>query len=359
LPFAPAKTALKVLSPKSWLSTDNNPDMKNNPTTDEVAGRMNWLTILRGWAVLLIVIYHVPLSHSTQENTFTIFTSEFNRFFAFRVPLFIFISGFLLHHTRIRRNGGFMPLLKDRFPRILYPYLFITVSLFLIKGLLPGVFKQEIDFSLAGILDIFLYPVRNPLITLWFLNAIFWFYLSYPLIQLSLKKPVYSIVLLAVAIAMHLLVPQNILLLDLSALTRLFVFFYAGVLFSAYHLNSRITPTILMVSVLIWIALFVMKQGGILFASAGIVSSIFLVQKIANYLPKLFGSFSNWYYQIYLTGTIFQIILFETAQKAGLHNYLIILSVLSVLVGIYLPVLMCRLIVKSRIGLLKTLLGFK
>jgi hypothetical protein len=102
-----------------------------------------------------------------------------------------------------------------------------------------------------------------------------------------------------------------------------------------------------------------MKQGGILFATAGIVSSIYLIQIISKLLPKLFSSFSNWYYQIYLTGTIFQIILFETAQRFGLHNYLLITSILSIIVGIYLPVLMCRLIVKSRIGILQTLLGFK
>lgn len=333
--------------------------MKNNPTADDVDGRINWLTILRGWAVLLIVIYHVPISQSTQEGGFTFITSEFNRFFAFRVPLFIFISGFLLHQTRINRNAGFVPLLKERFPRILYPYLFITISLFVIKGLLPGIFKQETDFSLTGLTDVFLFPVRNPLITLWFLNAIFWFYLSYPLIRLSLKKPAYTILLLALAIALHLLVPGDIQLLDISALTRLFVFFYAGVLFSSYHTSMRITPSIFAISLLIWIGLFILNQGGIAFAMAGIVSSVFLVQKISKLIPKLFSSFSNWYYQIYLTGTIFQIVLFETAQKAGLHHHLIIMSVLSVVVGIYLPVLMCKLIVKSRIGLLKTLLGFK
>ena len=106
--------------------------------------KTEWLTLLRSWAVLLVVICHSPLIDL--ENEVGDLARHFNAIFSLRMPLFFFISGFLLYLTKISKKSTFKTIFNSSISRILFPYLFITIVLFLLKGLFSHLFKQETNF---------------------------------------------------------------------------------------------------------------------------------------------------------------------------------------------------------------------
>ena len=66
--------------------------------------RINWLSVLQGWSMLLVVIGHVTLTNVFQDPE-TPVSAEIERIiYSFHMPLFMFISGFLFYLTKIGRN---------------------------------------------------------------------------------------------------------------------------------------------------------------------------------------------------------------------------------------------------------------
>ena len=75
--------------------------------------KIEWLAVLRGLNILLVVMFHVQLiDMSTGENH--AFCNEITSFFTpIRIPLFIFISGGLLFLSRIRKEWEIKKLYRD------------------------------------------------------------------------------------------------------------------------------------------------------------------------------------------------------------------------------------------------------
>ena len=90
--------------------------------------RIEWLAILRGMNILLVVMVHVQLVNMlTGENHFFCRALSFP-FHPIRMPLFIFISGGLLYLSRIRKEIPTKALYKDKFQRIVIPFVFFVIA---------------------------------------------------------------------------------------------------------------------------------------------------------------------------------------------------------------------------------------
>ena len=95
--------------------------------------RIEWLAVLRGLNILLVVIVHIQLvDMATGENHFFCRALSIP-FHPIRMPLFIFISGGLLYISRIRKQIETKALYKDKFQRIMIPFVFFVVVYYLIK----------------------------------------------------------------------------------------------------------------------------------------------------------------------------------------------------------------------------------
>jgi acyltransferase len=87
--------------------------------------KLAWLDILRGIAVLLVIIHH---------SGFPIL----GRFIlAFHMPLFFFISGFLYRHT-LAHKTSFMEYFTKNFRRLMIPYFLYLIIDFLIQYAVSG-----------------------------------------------------------------------------------------------------------------------------------------------------------------------------------------------------------------------------
>ena len=335
-------------------------------TTTIVKKQIDWLAILRGFAVVLVIIYHVP---TDEVESLRVPFGIFNNIFVFRMPLFFFISGYLLYYTKIRKNGSFGSIIKERIPRIVIPYIVITMTVFFVKyfvGHLFGISKMEL--SVMGIINIFLYPLtESPWDILWFLNVVLIFFLCYPLLKLSLKNIYSAVCTFALLICLHYFFPSDVKLLDFSLVFFYFVFFYFGLFLARFELHKYaqkkvvfIICLILMVSIKLLVFNEIIQNARFIYSIPGILASIFLTMKCEKIRPTLFSSFRKYYYQIYLWGKFFQSPVFLIYGFLSINNTYIALVfvILSFSFGIYGPVLLCRIAEKLNWKPLMRVLGF-
>ncbi|MDR2085494.1 MAG: acyltransferase [Bacteroidales bacterium] len=334
--------------------------MKN--ITIENNNHLPWLSILRGWAVLLVVIFHAPLND--QPGFIGIFFDGFNTLMHFRMPLFFFISGFLLYHTKLKYNSPYSNIWKKRITRVAYPYIFLCTVIYLLKLIFASYVKRPVDLSLFSYFEMFLYPRHNlPWGPFWFLNTILIFFILYPLIKVSLKKWYGIVMAVIISLTLRFFVPDVDMLFDFWTVAYYFIFFYCGILFSKFNVieyfrKNKVWVFILSLVVFLAANVFIeyFKNLGygydmlnpfkLIHSLSGISLSVYLSLFCAKFLPNIFSSFRKYYYQVYLFGTLCQLVVLEIYSRTSSPVLMLLLSILSVFVGIYVPVLISKIIRK-------------
>ena len=306
-----------------------------------------WLDILRIWAVLLIVVLHSTLANE-KNSLFGDFFVFFNDVFSCRMPLFFFVSGFLLFYTKIKNNSSYSIALKTRVPRVLYPYVFITVVVLVAKFLFSSYVERPVSISFFEFIGYFIYPHTSPWTNLWFLNVILIYFLLYPLIKKSLETWYGIAICLIIAVLLNIFFPKKTLILDLASVAVCFIYFYSGVVFAKFNLISLLKKHTLLIggiSAVAFVVSFLLKIG-ITQNLLGIILCTYLSLFCAEKFPAIFSSFRQYYYQIYLFGVFFQIPISILYHRTSNLILLIGLSILSVFIGIYAPVFVGKLIKK-------------
>ncbi|GAU76784.1 acyltransferase [Fusibacter sp. 3D3] len=135
-------------------------------------------------ACLMVIIIHTtatPVVTLIPNSIPQLFFTILNRFSKPSVPMFVFMSGFLL--SMLYRDKTMNPLVfwKKRLPKLLLPYILwatLYYSLFAIRGIYPFNFSFYIKGLLQG----------NFIYHLYFMIIIIQFYVGYPLLHYLQKK---------------------------------------------------------------------------------------------------------------------------------------------------------------------------
>lgn len=270
--------------------------------------------------------------------------------YSFHMPLFMAISGFLFYKTRLspavpggNRKWTFLSMLSDKCLRLLLPYCVFTVIGFLAKMACPSDVSRTVSFSLKSLLSAFIYPYDNPLRELWFIATLFWMFLLMPLWRLCLRNSVVKWSVLALLLGLHFY-HFEIELFCLNYFFAFAVFFYLGLLaseskwFEAFVDARRwyVAAGGLLVFILGWfVNSFIATIGGI-------VCSVALAMVFDHTVPKMFSSFRDYTYQIFLMGLFPQFlvkILFRHFELPYVPAYIV-----CILSGVYIPVLLSMLL---------------
>ena len=184
--------------------------------------RIEYIDALRGFTMLLVVNYHVVFSGYRGDFLENVFS--FNNFFGlFRMPLFFFISGFVLYKSNVDWNLPFaFSFLKKKFKVQIIPTLIFF-------GLLVYIFNYNFT-------ETWLTPAKNGY---WFTLTLLNFFLIYSVLcylgqKIKVSSHVKSLLLAASGVALFV------------AGTRTFIHGVLGVsdnlicLFDLYHLNFYI-----------------------------------------------------------------------------------------------------------------------
>lgn len=313
--------------------------------------KINWLLILQGWAMLWVVIGHAFLGGFREGPAWENFLCK--TAYSFHMPLFMLVSGWLFYLTRLKsfnptRGGGnwtYPAILKDKALRLLLPGVVFSIISLAVKIAFPGEMSRQAGQNLPELVHSYLYPYDNAMRELWFIVTLFWLMLMSPIWKFAINKSWAMWGTLIVLIVLHFWHPRT----DFLCIQRVFCFaiwFYLGLVIcktdAVANILNKMTLLTFIGGVIIYVAgyhthAFITTLGGITF-------SFGFALLADRYLPKLFFTFRNYTYQIFLMGIFAQMavkIAYRHISMPYLGAYL-----LCIIVGLYVPVVLAKIVEK-------------
>ena len=120
----------------------------------------------------VIGILLVVAGHSGVDSRFAS-TALFRWIYAFHMPLFFALSGYLFRYGGGSGQVGAGTFARRRALRLLLPLVVWTTLVFIPKGLLSAYAMRPSELSFSAYLHAFLYPADNPIRPFWFLEVLF------------------------------------------------------------------------------------------------------------------------------------------------------------------------------------------
>lgn len=320
--------------------------------------KINWLLILQGWAMLWVVIGHSfvggHLKGPEWESAITSFA------YTFHMPLFMLISGWLFYLTRLSRGGHkwtYWEIIYDKSVRLLLPGLVFSLVAFAVKIAVPGEVARQTGFSLKEIIEAFLYPYNNPFRELWFIVALFWLFMLTPFWQIVLKKKWSMWLTLLLLIFVHFVHPET-MLLSIDRVGMHAMWFFLGIVICKEDIVERVFLKSPWITMIVGLVLYFADAYIPLSGTIGLIVFSFGLALIADkYLPSLFCGFRNYTYQIFLIG-IFAQMAVKIAYRHLSMPY-VVAYLMCIILGLYIPVLLSKLIEKINWKPLSLCVGLK
>lgn len=357
--------------------------------------KINWLLILQAWAMLWVVIGHAFLGKHNEGPEWE--TMLCNIAYSFHMPLFMLVSGWLFYLTRLSVDelkpgwGGqisvsgerlavrderdsvngyrsskrwtWWKIVKDKAVRLLLPGLVFSIVAFALKIAFPGEMSRQTGLSVNEIIHAYLYPYDNPFRELWFIATLFLFFLMTPLWRELLKQKWMMWLGVIALLILHFCHPTT-QLLCIDRVCSFAIWFYLGMIISKENMVDKYLlqqPMLVLVAgVAIYTASRFIVTGSVhsFFGIIGGITFSFSFALLADkYIPKLFSGFRNYTYQIFLMG-----ILAQMAVKIAYRHIsvpYVAAYVVCILAGLYVPVVVSKVIEKINWKLLKLCVGLK
>ena len=239
--------------------------------------------------------------------------------------------------------------------RLLLPGVVVA---FAVKLAFPGEMSRQTGLTLNDIAHAYLYPYDNPMRELWFIATLFWLMVLSPLWQWVLKGKWSEWVCLAVLVVLHFWHPE----IELLCIGKVFshaIWFYMGLLICKENLVETVLNREPWLTLLMGIGLYVLGKytNPFITTIGGITFSFGLALMADKWIPRLFFSFRNYTYQIFLMGIFVQIAV-KIAYRHVTMPY-IFAFVLCVIAGLYVPVMISKVIERLNWKPLKLCVGLK
>lgn len=310
--------------------------------------KINWLLILQGWAMLWVVIGHSPLNMDSMPK---IVELAYNFAYSFHMPLFILVSGYLFQLTRLSKpnsgGGELKSILSDKIKRLGIPFLVFTALAFVLKFLFSGDMNRTVSFTPVEIIKAIANPFEGPLNEMWFIMTIMWFFVLTPLWKWSNESYWRSFVLFIILLFLNCFHPSTNWL-SIRQACHYGLFFFSGIIMCRHHLEDMIEVhkwKIMLLSIVLYLISYNYKIPFLATWSAIFFSFafIFICDK---YLPNIFSSFRGYTYQIFLIGIFAQIAVKMIFKRLETPYYVGFIT--CIFIGIYVPVLISRLVEKLK-----------
>lgn len=272
--------------------------------------------------------------------------------YAFHMPLFFFISGYLLKYTHPDISDiNIKRYFTHKAKRLILPYIVISSLVFVPKALMSKYAVRPITLDWHSYIDQLLIPYHNVLGAYWFMPTLFLIFAFFIIATKLLGKNVTgSISILIAFILINVFIPfTKDSLLNISGVVYYMVYFIIGYDYRDSRLEEKIRKAngwyIFIITLSISILFLIMpyfRFYDILAAVNGIMLSIALSKIYEKYqchfLDHLYGAT----YNIYLFSGIFQILSLQMLLHF-VHLSPIVYIPLAFIFGIYGPLILSKL----------------
>ncbi len=139
------------------------------------------------------------------------------------------------------------------------------------------------------------------------------------------------------------------------------IFFFSGILFFRYELYMYIKKAVFLPVIIILYLVSFYESIPLLTSLLGIVLLCAICLQIANYLPKLFSSFREYIFQIYLMSLPCQLFFEQIFWKKLFYNeqFFYLFFVLDLCAGIFIPVLISKVVERCPNKLVRLCFGLQ
>lgn len=249
-------------------------------------------------------------------------------------------------------------IIKDKSMRLLLPGFVFSLVALVLKLAFPGEMSRQVGLSLQEIFHSYLYPNDNPLRELWFIATLFWYFMLAPVWKVVLKHKLIMWASVVLLTFLHFIHP-SIEFLCLDRVCSYAIWFYLGLLLSKEELIDRILSKNTCGTVLVGIVIYAIGtlSNSFITIIGGITISLGLALLLDRYLPKSFFSFRGYTYQIFLMGIFAQ--MFVKIMYKHISMPYVVTYILCILMGLYVPVLLSKLIEKINWKPLSLCVGLK
>ena len=320
--------------------------------------KIEWISILQGWSMLLVIIGHITLTNQFKDPAFPFSAFLEKIIYSFHMPLFMFISGYLFHLTRINKNATYQSVIIDKLKRFGIPFSFFTSLTIILKLLLSHLMKSPVILELNYFIDVFILFKTNPLGEMWFLVTLFILMLFYPLYCYLIKNTSTIIIGTFIILTLYWINPHNIQIFQTSNVLKMGIFFWGGILFSRFQLSQYLQSFYVFgVICILFIGSEIINSHIFITNILGIIFSFSLCIQLSKKYPSLFSSFRNYTYQIFLMGIFFQMGTRYLYLSFNNNNWYIPCYLLSIILGLYIPVLISKYIKQKNHHLINLCFG--
>lgn len=189
-----------------------------------MAKRLIGIDVMQGIAMVLVVLGHHLFNFMPEW-----YRQIFEWIYTFHMPLFIFISGFLIRYSYKGVNNWkeYKQYLAKRIKKFLLPFLIVGTI-----GTLASWNFNDTNALLNNLLNLIISPKQSEVTFLWYIYLLFIFYCIAPIIfnaKLWIKVLLFIV---ALYLSTHV-IPIGYICIDWF--TRYFVFFFCGALVAKYY----------------------------------------------------------------------------------------------------------------------------
>lgn len=229
---------------------------------------------------------------------------------------------------------------------------------FVVKMAFPSEMSRHTGLSFSEFAHAYLYPYDNPLRELWFIVTLFWFFTLTPFWHYAIRNSYTKWGCLVLLGCLHFM-NIEIDILCIGRVLSFAIWFYLGIIISKEEWTEKIVSKWPVLTLLVGVVVYIVGKYSISFVTTigGIIFSFGFALLADKYLPKIFSSFRNYTYQIFLIGIFAQIlvkIVYRHINTPYLLTYL-----LCIIVGLYVPVLVSKIIEWINWKLLLLCVGLK
>ena len=323
------------------------------------SGFLKFIAYLQITGIILVV-----LGHSFHEYPGGIASTLFYRMlFSFRMPMFLFVSGFLMvYTTRMRGSGapGVRRFAAMKVKRLLIPFAVLSLITFIPRTMMSGMADDAVSLSLSGLIGGLTDSERLIIPFYWFLLTSFTLLvISYAVITLGSRagisdRIIYAALIIGMA-ALPFLFSGLPTLLAVNMTVMYGIYFASGAAYCRYasaidrHIRWH-SPGVFMLFIAAWAALYFLAYQSD-FRPLCSLAGIGMCISFAKILEHRHLTFLD-----HLTGANYMIFLLSWFCNVGAQQVLShlvslpwwVYSALSLVSGIYIPWLAYRYLLRHR-----------
>jgi fucose 4-O-acetylase-like acetyltransferase len=318
--------------------------------------RLAFIDIARAISIIMIVVYHY-----NPENSPGWYSTLNNIGLSFRIPLLMFVSGYI--YMLVKKPIKYKDFILNKFKRLIVPYLFVSIMVIFIKLLTEKNMYLENPISISSFYEMFYLPCAGYFV--WFIYALFLIFLIMPFINTFRRLSAFLILSLVLQLA-----PVDFPEVFCLAHLKKYLFYFVFGCFICTKSNLKLI--IDRIPAIVFLAFFAIVYGLTFAVHASFtplinfslaVSGIFFIlgismqiDKEGNPIKPLFVKLSSYTYTIYLFHTTAEGFAKAILMKIPLENYLtpdfcfIFKAFLIIIFGILAPVVIHKTVIsKSRL----------